>query len=1150
MNNELIDNLITEHLDPNFRGRLLDRGLSRSMIWKNGVLPDNSIQYSEDLTYELLSFGYSMLSLALKSSDGNGDENLRIQAFEKAAIALMTILNNGDENYSNRPFHTLLCASSYHLAHYSAKAYSLLKKYDQLVIGSILEQSLRLLLVRDLNKLSKNIPKWKLEIQQNLEDLTNTDTLDHDLDNISVHLSYLNIILVDRFLEVLYEFLEVLETGYEKHIDSIEKKLIENISISLEYDFLEEWWIYRITRYLLRDLWEQTYHKILPIDKGNTKWSSYRTKFIKNLLKKNNAEIDLWPSQIEGAKSAINDSENLVVSLPTSAGKTRIAELCILRTLSNDKKVIFITPLRALSVQTEITLMNTFSELGVGVSSLYGGLSLYGFEKNQFTESDILIGTPEKLDFVLKHDSDLLNDVGLIVLDEGHMLGANNREIKFEILIQNLLNRADSASRRIVCLSAILPSGEELGNFVNWISNEGSGKAISTNWRPTDLRFGQIYSNKNEPSYRLDFVIGDQKPFIPKFIDKVINPSKTSVFPNTAQDLCLSIAHKYIKDDQSILIYCPQKQSVIKLAKSVVELIRCGKLDFDPIQLDNPYYSSVITQGEELFGLNHPIIISLKQGIVIHHGSLPKDYRTAVELLLKHCRVKLIISSPTLAQGLNLQVNVILFFSIYRFGKCIPLSEFKNVIGRAGRSFIDLQGIVLFSNIDNNTKKRADWNNLVAGKDGLSLTSGLMQLVVNLIFRLVNSLNEKNVDKLYEYIINSSYQFEFPIVNSESNERSENENLIWKEQLNLLDYSIINIIGNNEVDQKEIPDYIDFLLKKSLFYSQLSRFNEESQNLIKKFVKKRAYYLWDITTHESRRQLYLSGVSLSTINNNDEIIEEILKKIKIIEFFLSEWEFDSEKLSSNLIQLVENIFKINEFSPKNKPKERERVLFNWLNGEKYLINDDIDLTVGFVESDISYNLIWAIEFLRARNNLCSTLNIENDTFDYISQVFEYGVINKNALFLLRLGFKSRAQAQKISKYLKFNTIGELVNWLNHTNLDIMSDFFDKELIELLKDLTRRLNSSDKIKVTRFLYALDINWLVSEPVDYVFTNTKLINIDGNSYIVSRTADIIGRLNYYVNIDLMSNIYIYINNDLTIDVKYDCFAEDVQIIENSK
>lgn len=1149
MNNESIDYLIEQHLEPGYRGRLLDRGLSRSMIWHDGLLPENAPHYSEDLSYDLLSYGYSLLSLAIKSTDKNGNLDLRLQAFEKAATALMVVVNNGDENYTQRAFHILLSASAYHLGHYSAKAYSLLKKYDHLSRDNILENSLRLLITRDLKKLTQYIPIWKLKIQKELDELTNLEdkSIIIDLDDISANFNFINLTLTDRYLEALYEFLDALETGSARAIENIELSLSKNISISLEYNFLEEWWIFRITKYLLRDLWLQTYHHILPKNSNDTNWTRLRTKFITNLLKKKNAEIDLWPSQIEGAKSAINDSENLIVSLPTSAGKTRIAELCILRALSQNKKVIFITPLRALSVQTEITLMNTFSNLDAKISSLYGGLGLYGFQKNQFEESNILIGTPEKLDFVLKNDPELLQEIGLVILDEGHMLGLGDREIKFETLVQNLLNRSDSSSRRIVCLSAILPSGSDLDDFVDWLSHPSEGKAISSEWRPTDLRFGEIYINKVSNSYKLDFILGNQNPFIPKFIQKK-SLSSRSQFPNNTKDLSIAIAHKYINDAQSILIYCPEKKSVNTLAKRIIEINRLGHLCFDLGEIKSNFYTTVLNQGEELLGPTHPVILCLKLGIVIHHGSLPKEYRTAVELLLKNARVNLIISSPTLAQGLNLQANVVLFYSIYRAGKIIPSSEFRNVIGRAGRSFVDLQGIILFPNFDHNRKKSAQWNSLILNKDNLSLNSGLHMLVLELIIRIANSLREENIHAIYEYIINSSYNFNFPEVNSESEDETIKANELWKKYLNLLDYSIINLIGNDDIATEDVAAYIDTLLKNSFFYKQINHIPKEEQLLFKSFVQKRSEYLWCTTTFDSRQQLYLSGVSLDTVDNSNSIIDNIFSSIEEINSLLFFDDSNFSCLSSELIQLADKIFSINEFSPKKFPENWQNILFNWLNGRNFLHGTDTDIVVDFIEKNVSYNLIWAIEFLKARHSQLAESKIEQSTFDYISQVFDYGVLNKNALFLLQLGLKSRIQAHEIAIHLDFSRIGDLVKWLTQTNLDHVINIFGEKNTILLKDLSLNINKNQLAKISQYLNNLKVIWTVEEPLEYCFTNIRLINIDGNTCILSNKAKVIGRLKICLNLELMDIIFLYINDDCSFNISYQCFSDDeILIIE---
>ncbi|EIY0854355.1 DEAD/DEAH box helicase [Acinetobacter baumannii] len=1150
MNNEQIDLLIKQNLEPDFKGRLLDRGLSRSMIWKDGILPENAPHFSEDLSYDLLTYGYALLSLAIKSTEKNGDVELRLQAFEKAAIALMVVVNNGEENYTQRSFHILLSASAYHLAHYSAKAYSLLKKYNDLYTHNILEKALSFLITRDLKQLTQNIPIWKQENQKDLDRLTNpeVDSIKSEMDSISANLNFINLSLINIYLESIYEFLDALEVGSEKAIENIEKNLSLNISISQEYNFLEEWWIFRITKYLLRDLWLQTYHHILPIKDSDTNWSKLRYKFIKNLLKKKNAEIDLWPSQIEGAKSAINDSENLIVSLPTSSGKTRIAELCILRALSQNKKVIFITPLRALSVQTEITLMNTFKDMDIKVSSLYGGQSLYGFQKNQFEDSEILIGTPEKLDFILKNDPVLLNDVGLVVLDEGHMLGLGGREIKFEVLVQNLLNRPDSNLRRIVCLSAILPSGSELDDFVDWISYPSEGKAISSDWRPTDLRFGEIYGTNESNSYRLDFTIGEQNPFIPKFIEKKLVRPRVN-FPNNSQDLTLAVAHKYINDKQSILIYCPEKKSVNSLAKRLIKIHDLNYLNFDLRKIQSPYYFSALSQGEELLGENHIAILCLKLGIVIHHGGLPKDYRTAIELLIKHSRVSLIISSPTLAQGLNLQTNIVLFNSIFRAGQLIPSSEFRNVIGRAGRSFVDLQGIVLFPNYGHILSKTKNWNSLIRDKDKLTLNSGLGLLIVQLILRIASSLKENNIYTIYEYIVNSNYSFDFPQVAFENQDDVTEANVKWKEYLGLLDYSIINLIGDEDVAIENVAEFVDILLKNSFLYKQIRHLSNDKQMLIKSFIQKRSEYLWKTTTYSSRQQLYYSGVSLDTINNNDKIINDILYKINEIDTLLIVDEFNYSLLSNKLIQLAELVFSISEFTPKKIPEHWDKILYNWLNGLNYLVGFDVDVAVDFIEKNISYNFIMAIEFFKARCSLLSEYIIEQSTFDYISQVFEYGVLDRNALFLIGLGLKSRVKANEISRFINFPSAGKLLKWLSEANFDNFIDTFGQENIQILKNFASNIKSTLLEKEDRILRNIYVNWKEVDPLDYIFTNIKLLNINGITCLISRKAQVIGSFNFNFKLDLMSEIFVHINSDFSVDIRYKCSPDDsLLIVEN--
>ena len=209
-------------------------------------------------------------------------------------------------------------------------------------------------------------------------------------------------------------------------------------------------------------------------------------------MARDRSEIDLWPSQLHVVDRIFASTDDLVVSLPTSAGKTRIAELCILRCLAQKRRAVYVTPLRALSAQTERILEETFAPLGMRVSSLYGSMGANGLDEDALRESDIVVATPEKLDFAIRSEPTVLDDVGVIILDEGHMIGAEEREVRYEAQIQRLLRRADADTRRIVCLSAVFPENEQLDDFVDWITDDGDDGLHRENWRPTRQQFGLV----------------------------------------------------------------------------------------------------------------------------------------------------------------------------------------------------------------------------------------------------------------------------------------------------------------------------------------------------------------------------------------------------------------------------------------------------------------------------------------------------------------------------------------------------------------------------------------------------------------------------------------------------------------------------------
>ena len=889
---------ISQAISPGFRGRLLDRGQARSMIWKDGVLPPNAPRFSPELSYDLLSYGYSLFGMGLRLREMGGNPEIYQEAFSKAANSIEDVIYKGDHDDVAHGFHNVLAASAYHLARYSAKAYSVLRGTLNEGNISFIERGLCQVILRELDTLEDDIFEWKLNEYGSDENLANIidqeveqveavegeDVLPEDYSIESIELPIVDTAITDNYYSSLSLFLMALERGDVEFLNQSIEILQVGLDISSELNMVPQWWVQRITIHLLGDLWSSSFHQILPIeppDENGPEWQALRWYFMALLYKRKKSEIDLWPSQLEGAKRAINQADNLVVSLPTSAGKTRIGELCILRCLAAGKRVLFVTPLRALSAQTEVGLRKTFTPLGKSVSTLYGSIGTSDFEQDAIRTKDIVVGTPEKLDFALRNDPSLIDDVGLIVLDEGHMIGLNEREIRYEVQIQRLLKRPDADSRRIVCLSAVLTEGDQLEDFVKWLRQDEEGESVNSEWRPTDLLFGEAVWNGQRG--RLNITVGEEQSFVPGFIESSIpslpNPGvRKTPFPKNAQELSLATAWRLMEDDHTILIYCPQKSSVEPLARIIVDLNKRGAL---PSVLSVPENKLELakTLGLEWLGEGHPILECLNIGVAVHHGSLPTPFRKEIEKLLRDGILKLTISSPTLAQGLNLSATAIIFHSLDRFDfdsgkrKVIESSEFKNVIGRAGRAFVDIQGLVIYPIFDRHDWRKGQWQGLINERKTRNMESGLLRLVHSLVARMHKNLGKPPLADLIEYVANNANGWIFHEVAGEDGEEQDRQIQKWSKYISSLDGAILSLIGESEVGDEEIPRLLDEILASSLWQRRLAREEENIQNLHNTALAQRAKHIWSNSTSSQRRGYFLAGVGLDTGKQLDAIAD-------------------------------------------------------------------------------------------------------------------------------------------------------------------------------------------------------------------------------------------------------------------------------------
>lgn len=1041
-----IEAAIGEATTPGFREQLLARGEARSMIWRDGVLPEDSLAFDQLLSYDLLSYGYSLLSLGLRLVEANGSRSLTQRAFEGAATAIESVIARGP-NSRERGFHRVVAAAAYHLGSFSARAYSLLQ--TALDSGEVTtgERCLIHIIRRDLDTLAALILSHRDEDAAADSGLVETlrgllePTSDEDQDDDSGDTDVIDVVelaLTDAFISAISMALLAFERGEEALLNSALSTLQIGLRAAGELNMVPQWWCHRLAIHLLRSLWEASFHRLLPdgpIDGGGGDWARLRATFIASLFRRRRSEIDLWPSQLAAAGRVLNTSENLVLSLPTSAGKTRVAELCILASLAEGRRVVFVTPLRALSAQTETALQRTFTPLGKTVSSLYGAIGASTVDEDLLRERDIVVATPEKLDFALRNDPTLLDDVGLVVLDEGHMIGADEREVRYEVQVQRLLRRRDAATRRIICLSAILPEGDEVEDFVNWLTDDQPDGLIASSWRPTKLRYGEVIWQGDRA--RLSIIVGDEEPFVPRFLEPFVPPTgrRTTPFPKNQQELTLATAWRLVDDGQTVLIFCPRKDSVNALAKVIVDLHRRGALrsvfEGDPGDL-----ASAITIGEEWFGRDHPILACLRLGVAIHHGSLPSPYRREIERLLQQGTLRITVSSPTLAQGLNLSASSLVIHSLWRNRELIKASEFRNVVGRAGRAFVDSVGLVVHPIFEKVSSGRRNWRQLVEDTALRDMESGLLRLMVNLFRRMQAKHGLQDLDALLEYVAGVA-AWDYPEVAAESDKEAERSRTAWRSQLASLDNALLSLFNDSAITEDGIEGALDDVLASSLWTRSLARRQEPVQTALRAGLTARARFLWSQSTPAQRRGYFLAGVGLETGRQLDEhasILEQYLHNadegIRI---------GDPGAAVDALTSFARIAFGIYPFAPRTLPPQWEDILAAWLRGEDaaQMAGEEITDTLEFIEDSLTYRLPWALEAVRVRatanedpvGNLWALLT---DEHGLAVAALETGTLNRSAALLMQAGFSSRAGALAAiaAGGGTFTTVSELHQWLN------------------------------------------------------------------------------------------------------------------------
>jgi replicative superfamily II helicase len=481
---------------------------------------------------------------------------------------------------------------------------------------------------------------------------------------------------------------------------------------------------------------------------NNSIWK--QTEFNDNikLLCKRKAELgmlELLPSQRDAlSQNVLNITSNVtVLQLPTSAGKTLVAEFNIIVTkaLKPEAKVVYIVPSRALVNQVYYDLKSDLEPLNFSIEKTSSAIEIDPTE-NSFLcgneKIDILVSTPEKLDLLLRRRHPSVEDVSLFILDEAHTIQNGERGAKLELLMAIL--RREKPNAKYMLLSPFINNA---GNtLTEWL---GGGNSVVVDWKPSEKLILGIDTKKTKRKNELHIEVLKSPYESIEPIGKTVFQNPYSIKSKKKNAILENSIKQFTEKEKTFLTLCYGPDFTNKRAEFIYDIIEFNYTPNDDVKLVQKYIEDEVGRATTLSKV-------IEKGIVTHHSGMSDETKLLVEHLIREKQIQYVCATTTIAEGVNFPVSTI-FFDDYRKGRYDKLSanDFWNIAGRAGRTLIDNYGKIILpfnSNVNIQTAKDLLKNS------ANELVSVLADLFENADI-IERRLNEEGLSKLLDEHSNS-----------------------------------------------------------------------------------------------------------------------------------------------------------------------------------------------------------------------------------------------------------------------------------------------------------------------------------------------------------------------------------------------------------
>ncbi len=377
--------------------------------------------------------------------------------------------------------------------------------------------------------------------------------------------------------------------------------------------------------------------------------------------------ITLHPPQTEVIKAGLLDNNNIVAAIPTASGKTLLAEFAMLKTVLDKNqrgKALYVVPLVALASE-KYDKFKKFQDIkydsGAGISV---GISTGEYESRSewLGSKNIIVVTSEKIDSLIRNKAGWIKNITVLVVDEIHLIDSFDRGPTIEMVIAKFMRI--NPKMQIVALSATIRNAGEIAQWLN-------AQLVTSTWRPVELKEGVFYENTI-------YFDKDQRNIAFQY-----------------EEPAVALAVDVLKDNGQCLIFESNRKSAEKQAKIVGVSIQ-AQLTQDEQQKLNTLASKIKETMESK--TTEELVACIKNSTSWHHAGLIQEQRKLIEDGFRDGTIKVLVATPTLAAGINMPARRVIvkgymrYDRIMGYSKPIPVLEYKQMAGRAGRPKLDPYG--------------------------------------------------------------------------------------------------------------------------------------------------------------------------------------------------------------------------------------------------------------------------------------------------------------------------------------------------------------------------------------------------------------------------------------------------------------------------